>query len=193
MRSDAFKVCLCPCPSLLLPLPLPLTLTLVLTLTLALTMSLPLPVKMAGDLKEAAASLERAVELEAHAPSREAMAQEVMVLDHLAATAPAAAPAAAAPTAAPAAAAPATAATAAAVAAVAATVPGDSSGAAPALPTDHPDHLSEVATKVAYGVLAAGSLAEAAAACSLRAYALAQGHKVPLREHVWPRVRGAQP
>ena len=188
MRSDAFKVCLCPCPSL----PLTLTLTLVLTLTLALTMSLPLPVKMAGDLKEAAASLERAVELEAHAPSREAMAQEVMVLDHLAATAPAAAPAAAAPTAAPAAAAPATAA-AAAAAAVAATVPGDSSGAAPALPTDHPDHLSEVATKVAYGVLAAGSLAEAAAACSLRAYALAQGHKVPLREHVWPRVRGAQP
>ena len=132
--------------------------------------------KMAGDFREAAASLERAIELAAHAPaSREAMAQEVMVLDQLAAAAPAAAPAA--PAAAPAAASPA--------APAAATVPVDASGAASALPTDHPDHLSEVATKVAYGALPAGSLAEAAAACSLRAYALAQGLKVPPRAHVW--------
>ena len=136
--------------------------------------------KMAGDFREAAASLERAIELAAHAPaSREAMAQEVMVLDQLAAAAPAAAPAA--PAAAPAAASPA--------APAAATVPVDASGAASALPTDHPDHLSEVATKVAYGALPAGSLAEAAAACSLRAYALAQGLKVPPRAHVWLRIR----
>lgn len=122
--------------------------------------------KMAGDFREAATSLERAIELGAHAPaSREAMAQELMVLDHLAAAAPAAAPAAASP-----------------AAPAAATVPvdasGAASGAASALPTDHPDHLSEVATKVAYGALPAGSLAEAAAACSLRGYALAQGLKV---------------
>ena len=129
--------------------------------------------KMAGDFREAAASLERAIELGAHAPaSREAMAQEVMVLDQLAAAAPAAAPAAASP-----------------AAPAAATVPVDASGAASALPTDHPDHLSEVATKVAYGALPAGSLAEAAAACSLRAYALAQGLKVPPRAHVWLRIR----
>ena len=152
--------------------------------------------KMSGDFREAAASLERAIELGAHAPSsREAMAQEVMVLDHLAAAALAAAPAPAAPAvaaAAAAAAAPAVAPAAAASAApAAATVPVDSSGAASALPTDHPDHLSEVATKVAYGALPAGSLAEAAAACSMRAYALAQGLKAPPREHVWLRIREA--
>ena len=93
-----------------------------------------------------------------------------------AAPAVAAAAAAAAPAVAPAAAAPA--------APAAATVPVDFSDAASALPTDHPDHLSEVATKVAYGALPAGSLAEAAAACSMRAYALAQGLKAPPREHM---------
>ena len=88
----------------------------------------------------------------------------------------AAGPAPAAPAVAPAAAAPA--------APAAATVPVDFSDAASALPTDHPDHLSEVATKVAYGALPAGSLAEAAAACSMRVYALAQGLKAPPREHM---------
>ena len=95
----------------------------------------------------------------------------------------AAGPAPAAPAVAPAAAAPA--------APAAATVPVDFSDAASALPTDHPDHLSEVATKVAYGALPAGSLAEAEAACSMRVYALAQGLKAPPREHVWLRIREA--
>ena len=146
--------------------------------------------RMAGDFTEAAASLERAIELQAHAPAREAMAQEIVVLDQLAAAAQAAVPAAAAQAAALATAAAIAAAPAAAAAAApaASTVPGDSSGAASALPTDR---LSEVATKVACGALPAGSLAEAAAACSLRVYALAQGHKAPLREHVWLRVSAA--